>query len=193
MPKHYVSGAWTYDCDSLFHIKESMENLFENCASYAQTFPTPFVCPSSSPEYLLLYKSCSVNPKKHVRKRGSRASIQVKMRWDFSMGVPCLSYGKPSQCLRPVPLQNAVAGMQLCLSPCFASSSGFACTQLGTLWSECLVFVRITGQTDGRTSHLEITWPCEVFAVSPAAISWCDTCDVIIRADSSTKCSFYLQ
>ena len=98
-----VAASRTYDRDSLFRIKESMEELFVTRDRYNQAFPPPFSIDSSSPEYLLLSRASGKVCRK-LRKRGSRSGVQVKQRKAAARLGSAVHHGERARCLRRIPL-----------------------------------------------------------------------------------------
>lgn len=101
-----VLAVWTYDRDSLFHIRESMEVLFDNYDRFKQAFPPPFAIDPDSPDYLLLYRAPG-RVRRRFRKRGLRSGVQVRRRRAAARGG-FVVFGRRDriQCLRRIPLHD---------------------------------------------------------------------------------------
>ena len=104
-----VMAVWTYDCASLLYIKESMERRFTDWDSYKQTFPLPFVSLPASPSYVLLFQDLC-NPKKRVKRRGSRAGVHVKTRRAARNAAISRSDRTCYRWLKLVPVQQDACG-----------------------------------------------------------------------------------
>lgn len=121
-------AAVIYNRSSLLHIKESMESLYDDWDRYRKTFPPPFVCSSTSPDYFLLpTKRALSNSKKKLRKRGCRASIQVHIRRACRLEIPKLVWMRPR--FLPVILLDLVGNtfsQPLQCGPCPSDALDFA-------------------------------------------------------------------